>query len=303
MRLALFSPDGLLICTAGSGAVRVWEAASGKPHGPGWKPLHATRTAEFNTDGSRLLLVDAEDRATVFETATGRALLGPIQPPVDADGGRNHLFPLSPDGRRIAVTGGLSGALLLYEVASGTHYPTPIVGGIVARSEFSPDSRRLLTAASDTLARTWDAATGKPTGPPLRHPSFVRWAAFSPDGRLIVTRDDLVTRVWDGNTGDLVIPPLPRSEPAIFQVWFSKDGRRLIGQSPEGPVYQWELPAFRTAPDHVQALVHLLAGRQIDATDGVAPLDPQTFRKSPEEYRRAWLSWRGLDSESGSSQH
>jgi hypothetical protein len=45
----------------------------------------------------------------------------------------------------------------------------------------------------------WDAATGQPITPPLKHNGRVRHAVFSPDGRRVVTAgyDDGTARVWD----------------------------------------------------------------------------------------------------------
>ncbi|HEX8108218.1 MAG TPA: hypothetical protein VF516_10850, partial [Kofleriaceae bacterium] len=46
----------------------------------------------------------------------------------------------------------------------------------------------VVTASRDHSARVWDAATGNPVTPPLRHRGFVRAAVFSPDGTHIVTK-------------------------------------------------------------------------------------------------------------------
>ena len=54
------------------------------------------------------------------------------------------------------------------------------------------------------------------------------------------------------------------------------------------------LPTFRAATDSVISLVQLLTGHQVDASDGIAPLEKSAFLDAPEDYRRAWLSWRGL---------
>jgi predicted Zn-dependent protease len=44
----------------------------------------------------------------------------------------------------------------------------------------------------------WDAATGQPITPPLKHTDFVYSAEFSPDGRRILTASgDTTARVWD----------------------------------------------------------------------------------------------------------
>src|SRR5262249_26133585 len=53
------------------------------------------------------------------------------------------------------------------------------------------------TASDDQSARVWDAATGEPVIPMLRHATSVHRAFFTPDGRrLLTTSTDGMVRVW-----------------------------------------------------------------------------------------------------------
>jgi WD40 repeat protein len=228
-------------------------------------------------------------------------LLGPIALDEELLSERNHLIrrvvTLSPDGRRLAVhfPGRAPKETRVYEVDTGRRVVIATsCSGFLSSLAFSPDSTRLVSAASDTLARVWDAGTGQPIGPAMRHPTFVRRATFAPDGRLVVTLDDRHVRLWDSATGDLLTPPLPHRLGGRAEVWVNRDGRRIVGVAPGGDAQQWELPTFRMATDRVISLVQLLAGQQVDASDGIAPLEKSAFLDAPEDYRRAWLSWRGL---------
>jgi WD40 repeat protein len=64
---------------------------------------------------------------------------------------------------------------------------------------FSPDGRTVLTGSWDRTAQLWDAATGKPLGPPLRHDDHIAngAAVFSPDGKCVLTGSiDKTARLW-----------------------------------------------------------------------------------------------------------
>ena len=69
---------------------------------------------------------------------------------------------------------------------------------------FSPDGKLILSGSIDRTAQLWDAATGKPLGPPLRYPTEVKAVAFHPDGKSVLTLgEDANARSW------IVPPPMP----------------------------------------------------------------------------------------------
>ena len=75
---------------------------------------------------------------------------------------------------------------------------------------FSPDGKTILTGCYDKTARLWDAATGRPLGPPMEHSGRVLTVAFSPDGKTILTGSyDKTARLWDAATSQPIGPPMP----------------------------------------------------------------------------------------------
>jgi eukaryotic-like serine/threonine-protein kinase len=71
--------------------------------------------------------------------------------------------------------------------------------GSVDTIAFSRDGKSILTGSDDNNARLWDAATGRPIGPPFTHQGEVTTVAFSPDARVIVTGStDNKARLWRG---------------------------------------------------------------------------------------------------------
>ncbi len=101
-------------------------------------------------------------------------------------------------------------------------------GDQVRAVAFSPDGQTILTGSMDKTARRWDAATGRPIGPPLEHSAAVVSAAFGPAGQTILTGShDRTVRLWDAATGRPIGRPVMEPD----QLWaaaFSPDGRTIL---------------------------------------------------------------------------
>jgi WD40 repeat protein len=107
----------------------------------------------------------------------------------------------------------------------------------VTDAEFSPDGRWVVTASGvsypplgyDTQgeARVWDAVTGEPVSPALRHEGTVYSAAFSPDGtRVLTAGGDGKVRIWAVKTGKLLLDRI-RPGGTVRLARFSSDGSRI----------------------------------------------------------------------------
>lgn len=104
----------------------------------------------------------------------------------------------------------------------------------------SPDGRTILTGSQDHSARLWDYATGRPSGPPLRHRGPVTAVAFSRDGRTLLTgSQDGTARLWVAATGKPLGPELVHQGP-VRLVAFSPDGTRALTGSVDHTARLWD---------------------------------------------------------------
>jgi hypothetical protein len=145
------SPDGLLVAAAcADGAVRLWRtSAAGDP--PAVVPSHtgwATGVA-FSPDGRQLFSSGADgmimlhDPLTLERTAALRAGDGIV-----------NAIAISPDGSFLAAARE-TGAVTVWELASGRSETLPGHAGHANDVAFSPDGRLLASAGKDGSVRLW----------------------------------------------------------------------------------------------------------------------------------------------------
>jgi WD40 repeat protein len=110
----------------------------------------------------------------------------------------------------------------------------------LSTAAFSPDGKRVVTAAYDETARVWDVETGKTTAL-LGHEDGVTCAAFSRDGEKIVTGgQDGTARVWQASTG-FCLAVLALHRDGIVALDVSPDGDRVATASRNGTAKSWSL--------------------------------------------------------------
>jgi hypothetical protein len=156
----------------------------------------------------------------------------------------------------------------------------------VSAASFSPDGRRVVTGSRQGTARVWDAATGAPVTPLLKHSRGQIHVAFSPDGRRLATGGGAYdARLWDAATGESLGPPL-RHRAWVHHVAFSPDGHRLATACEDGTARVWNLPGPDPRPlEDLVLLAQVLSTQRVDATDGLVDVEPSAQRRALEELR------------------
>jgi WD40 repeat protein len=284
------------------GEVHVWDIATGQSVGPALQVGTFIHSVALSPDGSQLATVSwpqISEKAPlkgwppqVWDVAQGKELYQ-LKLSFSSFSTAAWHVAFSPDGRWVLASlatnnGGEAG---LWEAATGKQIHTLIHRESIGSASrdydqagFSPDSRWVVTACGDRIARVWDVATGRPVSL-MQHQEYLSHVAFSPDSRRVLTinRSGKV-QVWEAATGQPITPPLLHPDGFIMYASFSLDGRWLLTTS--GRITRlWDLsPDSRPTADLIRR-AQLFRTRRIDQAGGFEPL---TFA----EFQDAWQTLR-----------
>lgn len=137
----------------------------------------------------------------------------------------------SPDGKRLA-SGGLgdgTGALRIWDLASGAEVPAPAVSHAIIGAAFSPDGSIL--ALSSRNLELWDLS-GKLLKKIQSDSDIVMPPVFSPNGKLIAASQRGVVSIWDVRTATSLQRFGARDLTNTGVVAFSPNGRLVAAAAP-----------------------------------------------------------------------
>ena len=260
-----FSPDGRRVVTSGEGQTAdIWDATVDrevltlKGQQPFLEALLARKgkviptgpitCLAFSPDGQRIIATSEDQRARVWDSASGKELFS-------VNGAWSAAF--SPDGQRFVTVGGdvfetVNGisrklsSVKVFEAAGGQELLTLIghSNGIWSVA-FSPNGQRIATGGLDGTAMVWEASSGKELltlTPEQEH--GLGWSiysiAFSPDSRRIVTGSgDQTAKVWEVASGKELLTLKGHRAP-VNSVAFSPDGQQIVTGSDDGTAEVWD---------------------------------------------------------------
>jgi WD40 repeat protein len=246
-----FSPDGKMLASGGgTGAVKVWDTATGKFL---WQtPRHELHYhyPMFTPNGRWLAVFDGQS-IRLLDPMSGRErkLFPPEgeQRPLPADA---YLLACSPDSHYLATFASeeQEKVVYLWDLDAGR-----LVNRLICRSKgvsqatFARDGRTLITFAYDNKIVRWDVATGNAQEPVELAVPRLQNARLSDDGTLlaVVPWEDGPVQLVDTETGKVRVTlqrDFPRKPYALV---FTPDGKTLAANTfesweKEGWIWLWE---------------------------------------------------------------
>lgn len=233
-----FSPDGgKIVVPWYENLVRTWEISTGEEAAPPLVHNGIVAAAVPSPDGSLIATLSGDkggsELLSIWDAAS-YALVTSIR----EDEGMWLLPKFSPDSKALAVRGGLSERLRIWDARSGKPAGPNLDFEGVSCFDYSPDGRWLVLGLRTGEIVTCDLTTGKAVGEALRHKSPVFNFNLSPDGRMLLSVSaDNAARLWDLGYRTPVHTFQHRNR--VLSATFNKDASLVVTTCADGTALVW----------------------------------------------------------------
>ena len=199
-----FNQDGTRLATAGADSLAyIWNTTTGQALMTLAGHSAALGYITFDPGGNRVATAGFDGTVRLWDvSSTGNR--GEDASFDDPSGRMYTSIAYSPDGSRLAVSGGL-GPGGIFDALTGQ--PLISLRGKFSNwqgsAAFSPDGSLLATTSGENDATLWDAATGQKLRSFSGHTNWIGDLAFSPDGKRLATISfDGSVKMWDTASGN-----------------------------------------------------------------------------------------------------
>jgi WD40 repeat protein len=277
-----WAPDGKTFASAGNdGAVRIWDAASGKEVRQINMRGNWFNTLIYNSDGKYLVAGGGDGGIHILDATTGRdvrTLTTTFQPIM--------ALALHPDDGTVVTLAVGSNTSRVSDWTTGkiVRQAGEALGKpLFVRQALSPDGRRYGAWALPDLLTVWDADGKELFHAPTQFKAMDGFS-FSPDGKTLAMSSAAASQIalWDVDTGK-ELRRLEGVRVSGSALTFSPNGKYLAGKGADGEVHIWgaasgkdlrrfELPLARLVPTQIgnNSLVFSPDGKTLAGAHGFA---------------------------------